>query len=145
MQTRIKFFQLLVCCLLSVACNPAGSRSTPPAPAATSYRIASLDVAVAGATHTIRGAFVTPQFIEVVRQQPLLGRYFSDEEYQHNDRPVAVVSHGLWQQRLESKPEIIGRGLELSGRTYTVIGVMPKGFDVPEGADVWLPEAASSR
>ncbi len=145
MQTRMKLSQLLVCCLLSVSCNQIGSRSAPPAPPATSYRGAPVDLVVAGASHTIRGAFVTPQFIEVARQQPALGRYFANEEYRRNDRPVVVVAHNLWQQRFESKYEIIGQEIELGGRTHTVIGFMPKGFDTPEGVDVFLPEVDGGR
>lgn len=145
MQTRVKFFRLLACCLLSTACNQIGSRSTRPTPPATSYRIAPVDLVWARAPHAVRGAFVTPQFIEMVGQRPSLGRYFIDEEYRRNDRPVVVVSHELWQRRFESNPEIIGQGLELNGRTHTVIGVMPKGFDIPEGVDVWLPEAVKGR
>lgn len=145
MRTRIKFFRLLACCLLSTACNQLGPRSTPPAPPANSYRIAPVELVVGGAPRVVRAAFVTPQFIEAIRQQPSLGRHFTSEEYQRDDRPVVIVGHGLWQQRFGSNPQIIGTGLELNGRTHTVIGVMPKGFDTPEGADVWLPGAVSGR
>ena len=56
-----------------------------------------------------------------------------------------MISHGLWQ-RLGSDPGIVGKGITLSGRIYTVTGVMPPGFNLPLAGvyseaqtDVWVP------
>ncbi|MGH3182426.1 MAG: ABC transporter permease, partial [Streptosporangiaceae bacterium] len=53
---------------------------------------------------------------------------------------VAVLSHGLWRQRYGSDPHVIGRTLDLDNRDLTIVGVMPAGFDYPEGAELWTPE-----
>jgi predicted permease len=53
------------------------------------------------------------------------------------DEQVAVISDRLWRSRYGSDPGVIGRGLQLSGSTYTVIGVMPPGFHYPDDVDVW--------
>lgn len=139
MRSRITLLQLLVCCLSMVACD---SQPHYPAPPNTSYRIESLLRTTKDASRSIRGAFVTPDFIKAVREQPLLGRYFVADEYQSKDQQVVVLSHGLWQQEFGSDPAQIGKSLELNGRAYTVVGVMPKAFNVPEGAELWLPEVS---
>jgi putative ABC transport system permease protein len=51
-----------------------------------------------------------------------------------------IVSHRLWQGHLGSDPTLIGKALILNGKSLTVVGIMPRGFNVPaEEADVWLP------
>jgi hypothetical protein len=141
MQIQVKRFQLLVYCLFSLACHQISTRSASPAPPVTSYRMASIDLLVAGAPQTLRGAFVTPQFIKVAREQPVRGRYFLDEEYRDKGGQVVVLGYNLWQERFGADPTIIGRKVELNGQTYTVVGVMPRGYNIPEGVEVWLPDA----
>ena len=140
MRLRITFLQVLIC-LSTVACDP---QPHYPAPPNTSYRVESVLLTTENTSLSIRGAFVTPDFIKAVREQPLLGRYFSIEEYQSKSPQVVVLSHGTWQRRLGSDPAQIGKTLTLNGRAYTVVGVMPQAFNVPDGAELWLPEAASA-
>ena len=86
---------------------------------------------------------VTPNYFDVLGIPLLNGRSFSDDE---NIAPgpasVAVISHGLWQQHFGSRPDIAGAALEISGATYTVVGVAPRGFTgtipgIP--AELWVP------
>jgi len=56
------------------------------------------------------------------------GRTFSPEENHSGDSRVAVLSHGLWQRRFGSDPNVLGRALTLNGKSYTVVGVMPADF-----------------
>lgn len=143
MRSGMRFFQVLACSLSMFACHQGDSKPDYPAPPNTSYRVESLLLTMNGASHGIRGAFVTPDFIKAVRELPLFGRYFYAEEYQSEYQQVVVLSHRLWQQRLGADPNHIGKALVLNGRAYTIVGVMPKAFNVPEGAEVWLPEASS--
>jgi predicted permease len=72
--------------------------------------------------------------------QPFLGRDFRPEE----DQPghyVATISHKLWRTYLNSDRNVIGRSLTLNGRSFTIVGVMPPGFQFPissDRRDVWL-------
>ena len=143
MRSRMTFFQVLACCLSMAACHHSDSQADYPAPPSTSYRVESMSLTTGDTSHSIRGAFVTPDFIKAVREQPVLGRHFSAEEYQSKQQQVVVLSHGVWEQRFGSDPAQIGKSVVLNGGSYTVAGVMPKRFNVPEGAEVWLPEAAS--
>jgi len=54
-------------------------------------------------------------------------------------RPEAVISYDLWQGHLGADPNILGRNLELSGKPFIVIGVMPPGFEFPGETQVWVP------
>lgn len=90
----------------------------------------------------LRGATVSAGLFPMLNVRPLLGRAFTREDDQPNSAPVVVLSHAVWQQRFGSDPNIIGRELTLSGRSTTVIGVMPTGFKFPlnvQQSDYWLP------
>jgi len=50
-----------------------------------------------------------------------------------------VVSHGLWQRHFGGDPRVVGRTLDVDGTPMTVIGVMPREFRYPTGADLWTP------
>jgi hypothetical protein len=49
------------------------------------------------------------------------------------------VSYALWRQRFSEDPAIVGQSLVLNGQAYTVVGVMPKAFAYPQGAQLWMP------
>lgn len=87
-------------------------------------------------------AAVSASFFSVIGTPPVLGRAFTAEE----DRPggptdVAILGHGLFASRYGADPAILGRRLELDGRSLTVVGVMPEGFAFPQWADLWVPLA----
>ena len=51
---------------------------------------------------------------------------------------IAVISDKLWRQRYKADPSIIGKPLNVYGGQYTVVGVMPPGFNFPDDVDLWL-------
>ena len=75
-------------------------------------------------------------FFAVVGVPPLLGAGFPAETFYARER-VAVISHRLWRERFGSDPNIIGKPITLSDNPYVVSGVMPPGFNFPNGTDVW--------
>ena len=62
---------------------------------------------------------------------PALGRYFTIEEDQPGHNHVIILSDELWRRRFAADPNIIGRSVLLSQENYTVVGVMPPGFNFP--------------
>src|SRR5882724_10344884 len=76
--------------------------------------------------------------------QPLLGRYFTQEE-EDSHQPVAVISYALWLERFHRDPGVLGQSLVLDRRTYSIIGVMPRDFEFPlqpglvDQTEVWVP------
>jgi putative ABC transport system permease protein len=82
---------------------------------------------------------VTPETFALFRVSPILGRTFTDEETLPGRFRVAVLSHGMWQGRFGSDPNVLGRTMDVSGAPYTIIGVMPEGFSFPDRAEFWRP------
>ncbi len=81
-------------------------------------------------TDLVTGAIVSGNFFDVIGVRAQLGRVFSTEDDKiPGAHPVAVISQGLWQKRFAGDPSVVGRQLLLNGNTFTVIGVLPAGFD----------------
>ncbi|MDY7228206.1 ABC transporter permease [Hyalangium rubrum] len=99
-----------------------------------------------GDAEQVRGAVVEGAFFETFGIASLLGRTLTPEE---REAPQVVLSQSLWQ-RLGGRRELVGRTLTLGGQPYTVVGVMPSAFQVPDARTLlWvnhasLPGAASS-
>src|SRR4051794_8209233 len=88
-------------------------------------------------------AGVTNGFFAVLGVQPVLGRTFIPEDDTGWPQSVAVISHGLWKRRFGSDPAIVGKQVQMSSRSLTIIGVMPSGFEYPEQTQVWVPTAVN--
>jgi putative ABC transport system permease protein len=71
---------------------------------------------------------VSSGFFESFGMKALYGRTFTPEEYSTGRELVAVLSHGTWIERFGGDRDIVGRGIRLNGRPYTVVGVMPPEF-----------------
>jgi predicted permease len=96
----------------------------------------------------IHGTAVSPNFFAQWNIPPILGRTFSKEEavrltdYKSLERDtVMVVSHSFWQSRFGGQPDVLGKTIEANGHHFTIIGVMPRHFQFPNGAGpaFWLP------
>ncbi len=87
----------------------------------------------------ITGIRVSADFFRVLGVSPALGRDFTGEEERPGGPDVVVLSNGLWKQRFGGDASIIGKPVSLSGKSYTVIGVMPAGFESNPAAQTWFP------
>jgi predicted permease len=74
---------------------------------------------------------------KVLGVSPQLGQGFPADGPMFDRNVIAVISDRLWRARYNADPTVIGRQLTLSGRPYTIVGVMPVGFDFPGDIDVW--------
>ena len=89
------------------------------------------------------GISTSAELFEVLGAGPMLGRGFQEGDDLAGAEPVAVLSHGLWQE-LGGDPSLIGQRLRLDGAERTVIGVMPRGFWFPDPAvRLWVAESLS--
>src|SRR5262249_12538955 len=81
-----------------------------------------------GEPERIEGTQVGDGYFEIMRGSPLLGRVFSADEQVDGKDFVIVLGYGLWQRRFGGDPGVVGRQISLSGRPYTIVGVMPQSF-----------------
>lgn len=86
----------------------------------------------------VRVAQVTANFVALLGGTPEAGRAFAPDEDQPGHE-VAILSDRLWRARFASDRGILGKTIVLNGMRFTVIGVMPAGFDYPNGTDIWTP------
>ena len=86
---------------------------------------------------------VSRDFFQTLGTRPQLGRLFVPEEATTGKNTVVVLSYGFWQRSFGGDSSVIGRELSLSGRKYTVVGVMPERFQLryplPMASDLWRP------
>ena len=108
-------------------------------------RSTTFNLASTGEPERAPGARVSTNFFRVFGVQPQLGRLFLDEEQLPGREQVVVLTDGYWKRRFGAAPTIIGRQLELNGRQYTVVGVMPKDFAYPPSAELWAPFVAEAQ
>jgi predicted permease len=85
------------------------------------------------------GTYASKDFFKVLGAQPEIGRSFMAEESRPGGNPVAVVSYGYWRRLLGGRADLAATPLRIDGVNYTVVGVMPRGFNFPDKVDVWLP------
>jgi putative ABC transport system permease protein len=91
-----------------------------------------------GDPERVAGIATTASLIDVLRVQPVLGRWYSDREDQPGGPKVVVLSYGFWNRHFNRDRRVVGRRLTLNGEPYEVIGVMPQAFNHRNG-DVFVP------
>ncbi len=110
-------------------------------------------VTLTGAGDAVRvgAALATANTFDVLGARPIVGRTFTEDEARAGgdaDHPVLVVlSYGLWQRQFGGDPGALNRHLEVNGRAATILGVMPRGFQLPtdfvddaaEPSELWVP------
>lgn len=85
-------------------------------------------------------AVVTPGFMPTLGVAPLAGRWFSDEDSRPGAEDVAILSWELWNSHFGRDNGVVGRKIMVDNVSTTVVGIMPKGYDVhDEKIEIWLP------
>ena len=74
----------------------------------------------------------------VLGARPMLGRTLTPEDDHRGAAPVIVLGYGIWTRKFDGDGAVLGRRVEVSGTRYTVVGVMPKGFEYPRGSEAWI-------
>jgi predicted permease len=87
----------------------------------------------------LKGIHVSYEFFHLFGAQAVVGRTFTAGEDRPRGGNVIVLSNGLWRRRFGSDPGIVGKALTLGGESYTVIGVLARGFTFDPSPDVYLP------
>jgi predicted permease len=88
----------------------------------------------------VSGWEFTPTLFSTLGVQATLGRTFLPEDGEPGREPVVLLSDSLWRRRYDADPRIVGRTVEMDGRAYTVVGVMPASFAHPyPDTQLWTP------
>lgn len=96
-----------------------------------------LNLRVDADVEQVHAGQVSRDLLSILGVQPLIGRDFTKDDYAQD---TAILGYGLWQSRFGGDPQIIGKTMNLSGTTYTVIGVMPAWFRFPTSDyQLWVP------
>jgi len=100
----------------------------------------------------VRAGYVDAGLFETFGVPPMLGRTLTSDEDRMGGPRTAVLAYSFWRESLSGDPDIVGKTIPLSGNRYTVIGVMPVGFALPDSSiDLFVslrvvyPEAAAYR
>ena len=107
----------------------------------TAYFLKYYSLVGLGDPERVKGEMVSAEFFPLLNIKPVLGRTFLHEEDKLGAPPVVVISDELWRRKFNSSPTTLGTALNLSGETYTIVGVVPARlpFLDPLIADVFVP------
>ncbi len=108
-----------------------------------------------GVVDTVSHVYITANLLPMLGVHPSIGRGFRDDDELARDGHVAMISHGWWQRAYGGRSDALGKTMEFEGKLYTIVGVLPAGFDVPMSVraldmlsnpapDMWVPESIDS-
>jgi predicted permease len=102
---------------------------------------------VGAESHLLLDDVVSPNYFSVLGIDAKSGRTFTDVSVKSSEKMV-VISDSLWRRAFSADPALVGKQIQLTGQSYTVIGIAPPGFHGLERGvptDLWLPAATESR
>ena len=104
------------------------------------YTTGAMNVSEGDQPERVNAAFVTHNMFSVLGVRAMRGQVFTAEHDRPDAEPVVVISHELWQRTFGGDPAIVGKQVQVQGRSRLVTGVMPPGFDLHDAkAQVWAP------
>ncbi|MHB8502802.1 MAG: ADOP family duplicated permease [Candidatus Acidiferrales bacterium] len=111
--------------------------------AMAAYRPYSYNLTGLGEAEQLRSMLITSDFFSVLSVNPQIGRSFAPGEDEIGAAPIAMISAGLWKRKFGSSPDAVGKTLSLDGKNFTIVGVLPAGFDLGLGSfrnvDIYVP------
>ncbi len=107
------------------------------------HRIYSFVLTGTGDAESIPSQLVSSDFFPMLGVKPALGRLFAPGEDEIGRSPVVLISSGFWARKFGSKPDAVGKILTLDGHSFTIVGVLPAGFDLTVGSfspsEIYIP------
>ena len=111
------------------------------------YDEISLNMSIDGGNPVrVDAEMVSWTYFQMLGAKAVMGRTFAaDEDAAPDQRPVAVISEGMWRTRFGASPDVFTRNVQLNDRAVTIVGVMQPGFaGLSFDTDVWVPTAMIS-
>jgi putative ABC transport system permease protein len=106
------------------------------------FQSLDLNLSGIGEPFRVRGQVVSDNYFAILGLRSSLGRLFLPGDGSREAQPEVVISYGLWRRVFGGRRSALGRTLDLNGRAFVVIGVVPPGFHgtlYTEQIDVWVP------
>ena len=107
------------------------------------YRNAQLNLTGVDKPVRLQGREVGWNFFRMLGARPQLGRLFAADDEQAGAARTVILGHAAWQEQFGGDPAVVGKAITLSGNSYTVIGVLPPGFEFFRRDGLFVPLAAS--
>jgi predicted permease len=96
-----------------------------------------------GDAEQVRAEFISSDYLTLLGVKAVIGRLFAEGEDEIGASPIVLISEGLWNHKFGGAPDIVGQGLTLDGRTFTIVGVVPASFKLQvvsfRASDVYAP------
>lgn len=103
------------------------------------YRYGNFTLTGGDQPESITGIATSYNLFSILGVKPFMGRDFLAEEDAPGRNRVVILSQGMWTRTFGADKDVLDKSIQLNGESYTVIGVMPKGFQYPDSADMWVP------
>ena len=100
------------------------------------FEPSSFNLGTRGVTDRVGGARVSGTFFSTLESLPEFGRVVTPDDDAPDRGNVVVISHALWNSKFGADPGVLGQSLEIDGKSYQIIGVMPQGFRYPSASDL---------
>jgi predicted permease len=95
-----------------------------------------------GDAEQVSARFVSSKYFSILGARPLLGRDFSLGEDHLGAPPIALITASFWKRKFSASTDVVGKSLTLDGQSYSIVGVIPNGFDLHRNTtptDVYVP------
>ena len=93
-------------------------------------RESSFNLTGTGDAEQVGAQFISSDYLQLLSVKPVIGRFFSEGEDQIGASPLVLISAEFWSRKFGSPSNVIGKGITLDGRSYTIIGVVPASFQL---------------
>jgi len=107
------------------------------------YRFAPISLSNNGVNERMWSYLASGNYFDVLGVKPALGRFFTqDDDKVPGANPVTVITYNCWQKRFGGAPDVVGNTVLINGRSFTIIGVAPRGFNGSEISyipEMWFP------
>ena len=107
--------------------------------AASGSSILPMNLTGSGEPERLNTSAITGNYFDTFGVRPALGRGFSLENEKTGQDHVTVLSHAFWQTRFGGDPNIVNKTINLDGKAYEVLGVLPAEVVLPQPAQLWVP------
>ncbi len=94
------------------------------------FRSYAFSLTGAGEAQQVKGEFVSSDTFPMLGVKPLVGRTFVSGEDEIGAAPIAMLAEGLWRRKFGAREDILGKAINLDGKSYVVVGVIPASFHI---------------